>query len=306
MYWKRSNPNCNGNRRGKVALRPPALKFQIEDYENKDRLSVCRIFSLQRTPKPGRTKPSTGPGLDIAGLDTGATMDPERRRPIIWARVILRWKVIENGMFIHEIVDIPKTMTNSAKNNWRVQRENHLNRMKVWKQLWTFPWFKTLKHTRSTSTKTTLHKFASRRSNVQHAGHRQKWIGSDRFVVLKLKTVLKLHLAFSKYWRQLVSDRTGFSEATIKITTGTQRGVVKLDSTLSAISFDTHTAYKTPTVWYVENNEWRTTAWGIAQGRAMTQVLSPNAHQRLQRTNLSHRATSGAPLWRLAVDFQRL
>jgi len=41
---------------------PPALKFQIEDYENKDRLSVCRIFSLQRTPKVGRTKPSTGQG----------------------------------------------------------------------------------------------------------------------------------------------------------------------------------------------------------------------------------------------------
>jgi len=50
----------------------PALKFQIEDYENKDRLSVCRIFSLQRTPKLGRTKPSTGSqvacGLDIAAL----------------------------------------------------------------------------------------------------------------------------------------------------------------------------------------------------------------------------------------------
>jgi len=43
-----------------VALRPPALKFQIEDYENKDRLSVCRLFSLQRTPKLGVTKPSTG------------------------------------------------------------------------------------------------------------------------------------------------------------------------------------------------------------------------------------------------------
>jgi len=40
---------------------PPALKFQIEDYENKDRLSVCRIFSLQRTPKLGRAIPWTGP-----------------------------------------------------------------------------------------------------------------------------------------------------------------------------------------------------------------------------------------------------
>jgi len=49
----------------------------MEDYENKGRLSVCRIFSLQRTPKLGRTKPSTGPhaarGLDIAALETGST-----------------------------------------------------------------------------------------------------------------------------------------------------------------------------------------------------------------------------------------
>jgi len=27
MYWNRSNPNYNGNRRGKVALRPPASKI---------------------------------------------------------------------------------------------------------------------------------------------------------------------------------------------------------------------------------------------------------------------------------------
>jgi len=35
-------------------------------------LSVCRIFLLQRKPKLGNTKPSTGPhaacGLDIAAL----------------------------------------------------------------------------------------------------------------------------------------------------------------------------------------------------------------------------------------------
>jgi len=44
-----------------VTLRPPALKFQIEGYENKDRFSVCRILLLQRTPKLGRSKPSSGP-----------------------------------------------------------------------------------------------------------------------------------------------------------------------------------------------------------------------------------------------------
>ena len=44
---------------------PPALKCHIRDYQNKDRLSVCRILSLQRIPKLGR-------GLDIAGLDFGS------------------------------------------------------------------------------------------------------------------------------------------------------------------------------------------------------------------------------------------
>ena len=40
---------------------PPALKHQIQNHQNMDRLSVCRIILLQRTPKLGRTKPSTGP-----------------------------------------------------------------------------------------------------------------------------------------------------------------------------------------------------------------------------------------------------
>jgi len=57
----------------------PALKFQIEDYENKDRLPVCRISSLQRTPKLGRTKPSTGPHA-IRGLDTAA-LESEKSGP---------------------------------------------------------------------------------------------------------------------------------------------------------------------------------------------------------------------------------
>jgi len=36
-------------------------KCQTQDYQNKDRLSVCRLLLLQRKPKLGRTKPSTGP-----------------------------------------------------------------------------------------------------------------------------------------------------------------------------------------------------------------------------------------------------
>jgi len=39
----------------------PLQKCQIHNYQNKDRLSVCRILLLQRKPKLGRTKPSTGP-----------------------------------------------------------------------------------------------------------------------------------------------------------------------------------------------------------------------------------------------------
>jgi len=41
---------------------PAATKCQIEDYQNKDRLSVCRILFLllQRTPILSRTKTSTG------------------------------------------------------------------------------------------------------------------------------------------------------------------------------------------------------------------------------------------------------
>jgi len=56
-----------------VVLRTIPLKCQIQDYQNKDKLSVYRILLLQRKPKPGHTKPSTGShgahGLDIAGLD---------------------------------------------------------------------------------------------------------------------------------------------------------------------------------------------------------------------------------------------
>jgi len=38
-----------------------ALNCQIQDYQNKDRLSVYGILLLQRKPKLGRTKQATGP-----------------------------------------------------------------------------------------------------------------------------------------------------------------------------------------------------------------------------------------------------
>jgi len=57
----RSNPNRNGTRRVKVALMTTEdclhQKCQIQDYQNKNCLSVCRILSLQLKPKLGRSKP---------------------------------------------------------------------------------------------------------------------------------------------------------------------------------------------------------------------------------------------------------
>jgi len=38
----------------------PASKISNQDYQNKDRLSVCRLLILQQKPKLGCTKPSTG------------------------------------------------------------------------------------------------------------------------------------------------------------------------------------------------------------------------------------------------------
>ena len=56
-----------------MALRTTCIKkCQIQDYHNKNWLSVRGILSLQLKPKLGRTKPSTGPhaarGLDMGGL----------------------------------------------------------------------------------------------------------------------------------------------------------------------------------------------------------------------------------------------
>jgi len=69
-----SNPNCNGNRRDKFALKTTCIKnVKLRLYQIKDCLSECRMLSPQRTPKPGRTKPSTGlhaaRGLDKAVLN---------------------------------------------------------------------------------------------------------------------------------------------------------------------------------------------------------------------------------------------
>jgi len=62
MRW---DPNCNGNRRVKMEQRSTEdclfQKCQIQDYQNKNWLSVCRMLSLQLKPKLGRKKPAIGP-----------------------------------------------------------------------------------------------------------------------------------------------------------------------------------------------------------------------------------------------------
>jgi len=80
MYWKRSNHNCNGNRRDKTAHRTTCIfdaSCQIKDYQNKDRLSVCRLLLLKRnlnraaqSLRLGRMQPERR-GLDIADLSKG-------------------------------------------------------------------------------------------------------------------------------------------------------------------------------------------------------------------------------------------
>jgi len=44
-----------------MALRTTCTKMSNSRYQNKDRLSVCRILLLQRKPKLGSTKSSHGP-----------------------------------------------------------------------------------------------------------------------------------------------------------------------------------------------------------------------------------------------------
>jgi len=57
MHWKVFIYNRNGNRLDEVTHQI----CQIQDYQNKDSLSVCGILLLQNKPKLGRTKPSTVP-----------------------------------------------------------------------------------------------------------------------------------------------------------------------------------------------------------------------------------------------------
>jgi len=64
----RSNPNCNGNRRVKVALRTTCVKnVKFTIIKIRTGCQCCKILSLQLKSQLGRTKPSTGPRVGHRG-----------------------------------------------------------------------------------------------------------------------------------------------------------------------------------------------------------------------------------------------
>jgi len=70
-YWKRSNPNCNGNRRDEVVQRTTCIKnvkFKIVKIRTGCQYAGY-FYYVQRKPKLGRIRPVLGRGLDITGLD---------------------------------------------------------------------------------------------------------------------------------------------------------------------------------------------------------------------------------------------
>jgi len=80
VYWKCLNPNCNGNRRDKVALRTTCIKNVKFKIINRLSLSVCRILLHSKNlnwaaqnPRLGRMRP-TGCGLDIPDVDKTVTV----------------------------------------------------------------------------------------------------------------------------------------------------------------------------------------------------------------------------------------
>jgi len=70
MYRKRWNPNCNGNRRDKVALKITCIKyvkFKIIKIRTGCQYVGYFDYKTQTGPHKTSTWPHAGPGLDIAG-----------------------------------------------------------------------------------------------------------------------------------------------------------------------------------------------------------------------------------------------
>ena len=70
MYWKRSNPNCNGNRRDKVALRSTCVKnvkFKIITIRTGCQYAGHLHYSENLNWAAQNLRPSRG--LDTAALE---------------------------------------------------------------------------------------------------------------------------------------------------------------------------------------------------------------------------------------------
>ena len=132
MYWKHSNPNCNGNRRDKEALMTTCTKkYQWQDHQNKHkgRLSVCGILLLQRKPKLGRTKPSTGPHA-ARGPWVGHSCTRQYDNSIYLHWCSLSCKVLHSVYRITYrpcqklAVQLPKRWRHDGKNDSRKTKQN--------------------------------------------------------------------------------------------------------------------------------------------------------------------------------------
>ena len=76
---------------------PPASKCQIQEYQNKDRLSVVAYFYIQRKHQLGHTKPSNGPGVGhscLRATSVGATCGSIDCGPIFCS--IHAWREVAN------------------------------------------------------------------------------------------------------------------------------------------------------------------------------------------------------------------
>jgi len=141
MYWKYSNPNCSGNRHNQVALRTTCInnvKFKIIKINNKNKLSVCRLLSLQRKSNPGRTKPLTrshaARALDITRLYQCTSLRPLSVYTAFWAIPLHFYRVWKSrsaraGRGLNESQAGPKTPHRSyhttTHRNRRIKRGLH-------------------------------------------------------------------------------------------------------------------------------------------------------------------------------------
>jgi len=73
MYWKCSNPNCNDNRRDKVALRTTCIKnVKFKIIKTRTRCQYVGYFYYSENPNWAAQNPQLG-RMDMAGLASNTT-----------------------------------------------------------------------------------------------------------------------------------------------------------------------------------------------------------------------------------------